>query len=333
MEGSLLLSSPRYLGLRTYRIWQRRPRGCSKLFTRSRPQGYNTSSLFFSLSLALSFSSSPPSTLTHSHSIATTADPLLVNYEVLSKETPEGWLKFFAKELKSYATTIFFTNGGMQDPVRDRVGDILADYVDAGNAVIIGVFANASRGSPISMPSKKTQLRHPPRPLHTTPKPIGEIPGGRWEKEDYGPILSAAQSGGNLTMGKKLIPDHPILRNVHSISCFYNTSGDVHPKATRIANLSNGTPLVAEREFPGGGVVVSVNIFLPSEKSGDGGWRRGSSNHVDILLSNICNYLMSSIPRRRRGEKMPSFESHSTILEAEVPCGEEEGVQKKHVKK
>ena len=167
MEGSLLLFSPRYLGLRTYRIWRRWPRRCCKLFTRSRSQGYHTSSLslsFLSLSLSLSLylSLSISSSPLHSHSIAFTADPLLVNYEVLTKETPEGWLKFFEKELKSYAITIFFTNGGMQDPVRDRVGDILADYVDAGNAVIIGVFANASRSSSIFMPSKKLNSATPP---------------------------------------------------------------------------------------------------------------------------------------------------------------------------
>ena len=269
----------------------------------------------------------PPSLPPHSHSTAITAEPLSVNYEILSKETPEGWLKFFKKELKAFVITIFFTNGRMKDPVRDRVGDILADYVDAGNAVIIGVFANARGGSPIfyyHFLLKNSTPRPPPHisaPISPPPQPMEENPGGRWEKEVYGPILRADYTTGNLTIGKKLIPDHPILRNVHSICCWYHTTGDAHPKATRIANLSNGTPLVAEREFPGGGVVVSVNIFLPSEKSGDGGWRRGSSNHVDILLSNICNYLISSIPRRsiqrrRRGEQMVPFESHSTTLEA-----------------
>ena len=80
---------------------------------------------------------------------------------------------------------------------------------------------------------------------------------------------------------------------------------ELHRYGSLIATFDNGAPLVAEQNFPGGGIVVSLNVFLPSDSTGEAGWHRTPEgtdeprNDVDILLSNTCRYIIKHLYKMR----------------------------------
>ncbi|MFG0283485.1 MAG: PEP-CTERM sorting domain-containing protein [Phycisphaerales bacterium JB039] len=126
-------------------------------------------------------------------------------------------------QLQMYDAVIVWTNSTPDD--NEALGDVLADYVDAGGGVVVAVFANST----------------------TT---AGRDIGGRWrDNPDYEVIVPRS---GNTT-GRALLgdfdPAHPIMNDVGSFdggsSSFRPTVTDLHPGATAIAHWDDGRVLVA----------------------------------------------------------------------------------------
>ncbi len=187
------------------------------------------------------------------------------------------------EQLAEYAVVMTFTDARSQNA--DLLGDRLADFVDAGGGVVQAVFS-----------------------WHTA------IPlGGRWRSGGYSPLTYASQAQGvPLTIGTRYEPDHPVLDDVATFnggSASYHNTGTYAPGAIKIADWSNGKPLVAE--MPGeNGCIIGLNFYPPS------GSVRGDLWDINTdgahLLANAVVYAMCGDP------------SCEELTEEE--CAEKEGV-------
>jgi hypothetical protein len=143
--------------------------------------------------------------------------------------------------LQSYDVVLAWSNVGWANGA--AMGDVLADYVDAGGAVVIAVFANA-----------------------TTPTSTLRITG-RWIVGDYEVILGGSgQTQGTLTtLGTVHEPSHSIMTGVASFSggtqSFRPTVTDLAPGATRVADWSDGRVLIAVGANP---KRVDLGFYPPS---------------------------------------------------------------------
>ena len=110
--------------------------------------------------------------------------------------------------LLQYDAVLHWTNDSNADSV--SLGNVLADYVDAGGGVVVAVFANTSL--------------NPQRYLQ-----------GRWIAEDYevipsqgghleGPVPGTSGSSGHVSMSTVLEPDHPIFEDVGDVRLNWTTS-------------------------------------------------------------------------------------------------------------
>jgi len=164
-------------------------------------------------------------------------------------------------ELSNYKAVFVFTDspGFASD---SNLGNLLADYVDAGGGVVDTMFANGS--FPIT---------------------------GRWQSGGYSAIYSTSTTTGtNLTLGTIAVPTSPIMNGVDSLSvprAFYaNTS--VRAGATLIASWSNGAPLVAvSNGF--NGQVVTLNFYPPSSTARSDFWNAATDGAQ--LMANSLLYV------------------------------------------
>lgn len=143
-----------------------------------------------------------------------------------------------------------------------NLGNLLADYVDAGGGVVDAMFANGS--IPIT---------------------------GRWQSGGYSAISSTGISvGSNLTLGTIAVPNSPIMTGVDSLSAInaYHANTSVRAGATLIASWSNGAPLVAvSNGF--NGQVVTLNFFPPSSTARSDFWN--ASTDGAQLMANALLYV------------------------------------------
>ena len=130
--------------------------------------------------------------------------------------------------LLQYDAVMTWTNGTPANNV--TLGDVLADYVDAGGGVVIAVFANST----------------------TT---AGRNIAGRWQT-GYEVILdqSGNASGANATLGNVPVPTHPAMAGV---TAFLGGTTGSRPNGTAlevgsfvVAEWSNGKILVAQGANP-----------------------------------------------------------------------------------
>lgn len=138
-------------------------------------------------------------------------------------------------QLLNYDAVLVYSDNSFSDPV--ALGNVLADYVDAGRGVVLATFVFN-----ISLQ-------------------------GRMVSGGYYPFNISGQSGSS---GLTLIADqqsHPILAGVTSFngggSGFHNSPVNVTTGTELVAHWSNGQPLVGVKEFPDGRV-VGLNFFPPS---------------------------------------------------------------------
>ncbi len=126
------------------------------------------------------------------------------------------------------------TTGGVS-PV--LVGDVLADYVDAGGRVIAAHYVNDFTGWEI---------------------------GGRFITGGYLPFLTATadRPNGTFTLGTVVSPGHPVMNGITSLSVSGGAAvqaAGIRPGATEIARWNNNDPLVAANAD---GTVVSMNALV-----------------------------------------------------------------------
>lgn len=148
---------------------------------------------------------------------------------------------------------------GFQDEV--LLGDNLADYVDLGFGVVVAGFSSYSNWQPL---------------------------GGRWASGGYYALVSNQQQQGTLeTLGTVYDPSHLSMLNVTSFdggpqSFRPDTGATIAPGARRIADWSDGSPLVVQGSQPNR---VDLGFFPPSSDCTQPfGWN--ASTDGDLLLAN-----------------------------------------------
>ena len=132
-------------------------------------------------------------------------------------------------QLTAYNSVIVMNNTAFGDPV--GIGNVLADYVDAGGGVVLTIASFA----------------------------IGWEIQGRFLNEDYMPFNLGYGPAGSASLGY-FNPNHPIMKGV--TSAFGDLLADVTlaTGAELVAEWNNGFPFVATK----GSSVAAVNIFVAS---------------------------------------------------------------------
>jgi hypothetical protein len=141
--------------------------------------------------------------------------------------------------LQEYAAILVYSNCSFNDPV--ALGDVLADYVDAGGTVVVAAFSFWEVSAEIGL-------------------------YGRLLTDGYLPLTLGTQGvWGDLFLVPDL-PDDPLLAGVTSFNggpmSLRNSGISLTPGATLVAHWSDGTPLVAYK-----GNVVALNFFPRSSDS------------------------------------------------------------------
>jgi len=168
-------------------------------------------------------------------------------------------------ELQAYDAVLVWSNFGFHDDA--ALGDVLADYVDAGGGVVIAVFANSS----------------------TT---AGRALAGRWQTHGYELIPSGGgTASGAASLGIIFDPDHELIQGVTSFSggssSFRPTSTTLPSSAEKIASWSDGKTMVAVREDTVG-ARVDLGLYPPSDDVLSNFW--DSSTDGDVLMANALEY-------------------------------------------
>jgi hypothetical protein len=175
-------------------------------------------------------------------------------------------------ELQQYDAVLVYSDASFNDSV--ALGDVLADYMDAGGGVVMATFA------------------------FWTPGGLGI--GGRISTGGYLPFTQASQNEGTpLTLVADL-PSHPILNGVSSFnggtSSYHNTI-ELASGATLIAHWSNGYPLVGTKE-PTAGRIVGLNLYPPSSDARADFW--DSSTAGGLLMANSLLWASGGTPMAPR---------------------------------
>ena len=173
----------------------------------------------------------------------------------VSTETPT------TEELSAFSSVLVWSNNQFQNSV--ILGDNLADYVDMGGGVACAMFA------------------------------VGQSPIlGRFATEEYWVIDPASSIGTTASIGTVHEPDHPIMNNVGSLdacgSCFRPSSNTLSFDATRVADWSDGYPLVATKDIDGVHR-VDLGLYPPTTDSFGSGWDPNSD--VVLLMANTLTWI------------------------------------------
>lgn len=159
-------------------------------------------------------------------------------------------------QLLSYDAVMVYTFQNFNAP--DSLGDLLADFVDAGHGVVLALYSQDTAKSPLS---------------------------GRVAAQDYLPwAVSGDNFAGGLTL-VKLLPQHPILAGIQSFNGgtlgYYQQNASATPGSVLLANWSNGQKLVAARQV-GAGRLVGLNFF-PVSSDVYSGWWSASTDGAKLM--------------------------------------------------
>ncbi len=150
------------------------------------------------------------------------------------------------KELEAFDSVIVYSNYRYHS--REKLGENLADYADAGGGVVCMTFETSTR--------------------------LGNdfVLGGRWLKEKYG-VFEATRNDTRdwSSLGEVLLPNHPILKDFESFRGTYRLNKEkLIQGATLLAKWKDGFPLAAFRAEPA--AVVGLNFFPASNRALRNGW-------------------------------------------------------------
>jgi hypothetical protein len=138
--------------------------------------------------------------------------------------------------LASYDLIAETGDSSYQDPA--LYGNRLADYIDAGGAVIQFAYDNWEND--------------------------GAHPTGRFESGGYPPFIPGPNDNNATTLGMLLVPTSPLLAGVPSFSTGLNTTDQLAPGATLLARFTDGRNAIATK-----GRVVSVTAATGYESDPD----------------------------------------------------------------
>ncbi|MEE2938899.1 MAG: hypothetical protein VX460_00810 [Planctomycetota bacterium] len=169
-------------------------------------------------------------------------------------------------DLAPYEAVLTWSNTDYFDPV--ALGDLLADYSDAGGAVVVSVFANTSTDAP----------RH----LQ-----------GRWVTGGY-EIIPAAQGNASdsSSLGAVLVPGHPIMAGVTALSAasaFRPLQSTPLLQGTVVSEWGDGAPLAIAGDTPGR---VDLGLYPPPSTCAGAFW--DISTNGDLLIANALSFAVST---------------------------------------
>ena len=165
--------------------------------------------------------------------------------------------------LQNYESVLVWTNDDFDDAT--AMGDVLADYVDAGGGVVVASFGNTTGGL-----------------------------DGRFLSGGYHPVTpGAAASTSGLTLGTVNEPFHPVMLAVYSFgggTGGFRSTGGAASGMSVIAEWSNGDPFIVERPKDGetGGIVLGLNFYPVSSDQDPTGWDSGTDGAQ--LLGNALKF-------------------------------------------
>lgn len=169
-------------------------------------------------------------------------------------------------DLAPYEAVLTWSNTDYFDPV--ALGDLLADFSDAGGAVVVTVFANTTAGA-----SRHLQ--------------------GRWLTGGY-EIMPAAQGNSSdaASLGSVLVPGHPIMAGVNAVSAasaFRPLLSTPLLQGTVIAEWDDGAPLAIVGDVPGR---VDLGLYPPPSTCAGAFWDIGTDG--DLLIANGLSHAVST---------------------------------------
>jgi hypothetical protein len=149
-------------------------------------------------------------------------------------------------QLLQYDALLVYSFPAFNDPA--ALGDMLADFEDAGRGIVLALYATDTAKSPL---------------------------GGRLQAQNYLPWAESGDNfGDSLTLVKSL-PQHPILAGVQTFNggqlSYYQQNAPLFPGSVHVAAWSNGQTLVAARQV-GAGRLVGLNFFPVSSDVYSGWW-------------------------------------------------------------
>ncbi|EGG23126.1 hypothetical protein DFA_05256 [Cavenderia fasciculata] len=198
------------------------------------------------------------------------------------------------EELQKYTGVLIYSYNSSAFLDGQTMGDVLSDYVDNGGGVVVTVFTNCNN------------LRN------------GFLKG-RFFDQNYHPINPARQADTNgkkpLTLGKVVIPNHPILNGIKSLdggrSSFF-CPGSVNSEANLVAEWSNGAPLIADLSKQNG-KVVALNFFPPSSDTGDARFWSSDSGGAQMMANALAYVGRSSALRKTKSQSENGLTSSDRI--------------------
>jgi hypothetical protein len=146
------------------------------------------------------------------------------------------------------------------------LGNVLADYVDAGGNLLISPSANVAG--------------HP------------GVVAGRFDTEGYWLISPVAATTGTFSLESIVVPDHPIMAGVDEFSTEWKlgSNASVASEAQVLARYDDGSPLIAALITPSGGHRVDVPFSIATKLS----WTSGMDDATDEtrLVENIFQWML-----------------------------------------
>ena len=136
-------------------------------------------------------------------------------------------------QLQQYNIVFSFSNNFWFDAT--AMGNVLADYEDAGGVVVVGTFAWDNRGEFLLQ--------------------------GRWITGGYTPYNSTNQINFSSNTANITQPGHPLMQGVSSLTAFYRHELTLTAGAASVADWTDGPPAVAYKTN-NGHTAVGLNAYL-----------------------------------------------------------------------
>ena len=159
------------------------------------------------------------------------------------------------QQLQQYDIVFTFSNNIWHDAV--AMGNVLADYEDAGGVVVVGNHAWATDG--------------------------GWLLQGRWMTGGYSPTIPLGQFNFSLNTANIIDPSHPLMQGVSSLSALWREGVPLASGASAVAMWTDGPPAVAFKTN-NGRTAVGLNAWLGHTNEFSGAWGRVIVNAGRWLL-------------------------------------------------
>ena len=159
------------------------------------------------------------------------------------------------QQLQQYDIVFTFSNNIWNDAV--AMGNVLADYEDAGGVVVVGNHAWANDG--------------------------GWLLQGRWMTGGYSPYNPTGQFNFTLNTANIIDPSHPLMQGVSRLSALWREGVPLASGASAVAMWTDGPPAVAYKTN-NGRTAVGLNAWLGHTNEFAGAWGRVVVNAGRWLL-------------------------------------------------